>query len=93
MSEFFVVSVATGAREDTYKSYKTLRGAEKFAERLNAKNPGYFKQVAVSAEYYADVLSKRKTTVTNLMSGKEVEIRKVDLGTCVDPSTERYFSF
>lgn len=30
--------------------------------------------------------------VKNLMSGAEVEIRRADRGTCVDPSTERYWS-
>ena len=30
--------------------------------------------------------------VKNLMSGAEVEIRRADRGSCVDPSTERYWS-
>ncbi len=91
MSKFFVVSKYNGAREGTYKSYKTLLGAKKFAVRLNAQRDGDFYE-AVSAEYYVDVLCKRKTTVVNLLSGKEVEIPLVDLGGCCDPSTERYFS-
>ena len=32
------------------------------------------------------------TTVKNLMSGDEASIRKSDVGSCVDPSTERYWS-
>ena len=92
MSTFYVVSEATGAREGTYKSYKTHRGAKNFAEKLNARNPGYFKMVVASAEYYVDVLSKRTTTVTNLLSGKEVSILLIDVGGPCDPSTERYFS-
>lgn len=30
--------------------------------------------------------------VKNLMTGKEIEISAEDAGTCVDPSTERYWS-
>lgn len=30
--------------------------------------------------------------VRNLMSGKMVKIKKSDVGSCVDPSTERYWS-
>ena len=33
-----------------------------------------------------------KVTVKNLMNGKDVEIRRGDRGTCVDPSTERFWS-
>ena len=35
---------------------------------------------------------RQLVTVKNLMSGAEVEIRRSDRGTCVDPSTERYWS-
>jgi hypothetical protein len=31
-------------------------------------------------------------TVKNLMSGVDVEIRRSERGTCVDPSTERYWT-
>jgi hypothetical protein len=91
MSKFFVVSKNTGGREGNYKSYKTMRGAENFAKRLNAKY-GDDRFEAVSAEFYAEVLSKRTTVVKNMLTGKEVTIPLVDRGTCVDPSTERYFS-
>jgi hypothetical protein len=33
---------------------------------------------------------RQLVTVKHLFSGAEVEIRRSDLGTCVDPSTERY---
>jgi len=33
-----------------------------------------------------------KVTVKSLMNGKDVEIRRGDRGTCVDPSTERFWS-
>ena len=92
MSKFFVVCTSTGAREGTYKSYKTHRGAKNFAARLNAKTLGFVDWEPCSAEYYADVLSQRTTTVRNLLSNKEVEIRMVDLGGPCDVSTERYFS-
>lgn len=92
MSKFFVVSTTTGAREGTYKSYKTARGAKNFADRLNAKTLGFIDYEAVCQEYYAEVLCQRTTTVRNLLSGKEVEIRMVDLGGPCDVSTERYFS-
>jgi hypothetical protein len=35
---------------------------------------------------------RQLVTVKNLMSGVDVEIRRSDRGTCVDPSTERYWS-
>ncbi len=89
MSTFYTVSLSTGAREGTYKPYKTHRGAKNFAERLNTKAGREIWGVA-SAEFYADVLSQRTTTVTNIMSGTEVEIQLVDLGGPCDPSTERY---
>jgi hypothetical protein len=31
-------------------------------------------------------------TVKNLMSGADVEIRRGDRGSCIDPSTERFWS-
>ena len=92
MSTFYVVSTSTGAREGTYKTYKTWLGANKFAARLNAKTLGFIDWEPCSAEFYVDVLSQRTTTVKNLLSGKDVEIRMVDLGGPCDVSTERYFS-
>ena len=35
---------------------------------------------------------RQLVTVKNLMSGADVEIRRSEQGTCVDPSTERYWS-
>ena len=35
---------------------------------------------------------RQLVTVKNLLSGKDVEIRRADRGTCVDPSTERFHS-
>jgi hypothetical protein len=35
---------------------------------------------------------RQMVSVKNLMSGAEVQIRRADRGTCVDPSTERYWS-
>jgi hypothetical protein len=35
---------------------------------------------------------RQLVTVKNLMSGQDVEIRRSERGTCVDPSTERYWS-
>ena len=92
MNKFFVVCSSTGGREGTYKSYKTFRGAQNFAKRLNGRKDFGPDYEAVSAEYYSEVLAVRRTTVVNLLSGKPVSIPTVDLGTCVDPSTERYFS-
>jgi len=90
MSKFIVVHEATGARGSSYKNYATQKGANNFAEKLN-KQVGEDLFVAISEEYYTDVLSKRTTVVKNLLTGKPVTIPLVDKGTCVDPSTERYF--
>ena len=35
---------------------------------------------------------RQMVTVKNLMSGSDVQICRSDVGTCVDPSTERYWS-
>ena len=35
---------------------------------------------------------RQLVTVKSLMSGAEVEIRRADRGTCVDPSTERFWT-
>ena len=35
---------------------------------------------------------RKIVTVKNLLSGADVEIRRGDLGSCIDPSTERYWS-
>jgi hypothetical protein len=35
---------------------------------------------------------RQMVTVKNLISGADVQIRRSEQGTCVDPSTERYWS-
>ena len=44
-----------------------------------------------SEEYFRDHVDSM-VEVKNLMSGGTVKIRKSDVGSCVDPSTERYWS-
>jgi nucleoside-diphosphate-sugar epimerase len=39
-----------------------------------------------------DYCRETKTETTNLMSGKKIEISLADVGSCVDPGTERYWS-
>jgi len=38
------------------------------------------------------VAKEPMVTVKSLMTGADVQIRKSDVGTCVDPSTEHYWT-
>ena len=76
-----------------------------FSEQGAAFTAGYMNSMA---QEMLNLLPKRKqkefikqveafngrqlVTVKNLMSGVDVEIRRSEQGTCVDPSTERYWS-
>ncbi len=81
------------------KSYKTAGWARREVDRLirsASKSYGYsYETLAVmdDAEYNRrmDELNPM-VEVRNMMSGRPVMIRKSEVGTCVDPSTETYWS-
>lgn len=70
--------------------YKTHKGAMigMHAANRNAGNHVYM----VMEEEYFDKKYNPMVKVRSLMTGAEVEIPAQDRGTCVDPSTERYWS-
>ena len=72
------------------KWHKTERGA-KIARAAANRNAGY-DAYDIMEENEFNAKFNQLVTVKNLLSGKEVQIREQDVGTCVDPSTERYWS-
>jgi len=72
------------------KWYASLKGA-KIGMTTSNKNAGY-KSYEILEENEFEEKFNPWTTTTSLMTGKPVDIRKQDLGTCVDPGTERFWS-
>lgn len=68
--------------------FKTERGAKisRAASNRNAKADAY--EVMEESEF--ENLYNPMVTVKNLLTGQDVKIRAQDVGSCVDPSTERY---
>ena len=71
-------------------TWPTLQGARGAATRLNKKN-GNNDLIAISWTEW-DRLFNPLVTVKNLMTGADVQISYGDVGTCIDPSTETYWS-
>jgi hypothetical protein len=79
--------------------YETLRAARAAMTRLikidmeayvsGRKYPRTNYEIMEESAYQAQIPLVK---VRNLMSGKEIEIPADQAGTCVDPSTERYWS-
>lgn len=69
------------------KEYATEQAAkaQMTRRRLNTE-----KWAVISLKDYLDL--EPTVTVTNLMSGKPVELKLSDVGGCCDPSTERYWT-
>ena len=72
---------------DGIRWYGSEKGAKIGAAAAN-RNAGQW----VYQIMHEDDFHQRKATVKNLMTGQAVEIPLRDVGTCVDPSTERYWS-
>lgn len=83
---FVVVNQKSGHTVGRYRN--TLAGARRSATCLNKRKGGG--HVAMSLDAFNE--QDEMVEVRNLMSGNPVMIRKSDRGTCVDPSTERYWS-
>lgn len=101
---FHVVHLATGR---VLKSYNTAGWARREIDRLVAlsnkadgqyysgmKYWSYTNLMVMSAELYEQNKENIDplVEVKNMMSGKPVMIRMSEIGTCVDPSTETYWS-
>jgi len=74
------------------KTYRTFRGAKIAFTRKYANDPN---MTVCTYEYYqrtGAIKANEMVKVKSLVGGKEVEIRRVDVGGCCDPSTERYWS-
>ena len=82
---FAIIRKTSPAR--AIKWFATERGAKISLAAMNRKaGNDEFKVVSEAERAAAD----HKVLVRNLLSGKLVEINESDLGSCVDPSTERY---
>lgn len=74
-------------RNEVVRAYSSEKGAKIGTAAAN-RNAGYTAyQYMPEDDFY-----RRKATVKNLMTGKDVEIPKTSVGTVCDPSTERYWS-
>lgn len=84
---YLIVNTATSrivARFPTERGAK-ISLARKFAGKVNP-------DLQVMEESVYDIGFRKKVAVQSLMSGGTVMLDVNDAGTCVDPSTERYWS-
>lgn len=85
---------------DTFRIFKFPHGGTAVfdeervakAQRTKLINKGVLNSSWVVDTYDNMVAKEPMVTVTSLMTGADVQIRKSDVGTCVDPSTERYWT-
>ena len=85
------LAIQTADQVETYHSHAYSTG---YLESLCVEMLQYLpkrKQKEMIAQVER-VNGDKKIKVKNCLSGQEVEIRRSDRGTCVDPSTERYHS-
>ena len=85
---------------DTFRIFKFPHGGSAVfdeervakAQRTKLINKGVLNSSWVVDTYDNMVAKEPMVTVKSLMTGTDVQIRKSDVGTCVDPSTERYWT-
>ena len=85
---------------DTFRIFKFPHGGTAVfkeervakAQRTKLINKGVLNSSWVVDTYDNMVAKEPMVTVKSLMSGADVRIHKSDVGTCVDPSTERYWT-
>jgi hypothetical protein len=76
----------------SYANYETLKGAKAAATRLQkSEGSRWYGYVAIDYNEW-DRLFNPEVEVKSLMNGKIVKIRKSEVGTCTDPSTERFWT-
>lgn len=88
-------------KPETYRIYKFPSGKQAIydsertalSQRTKLINAGVLKPQDWIVDSYATYLKNEPMiTVKSLMTGKEVQIRKTEVGGCCDPSTERYWT-
>lgn len=80
-----------GVAEYYTKQYKTEAAAKAQLTRMTKGLRFRLVEGEWDVMPYEDYLKiEPKVTVTNLMSGKPVELKLSEVGGCCDPSTERY---
>lgn len=75
------------------KVFETIRGAKQSFKRGGYENDPNL--TVCTAEHYANtgaIKAAEMVEVKNIMTGKMVKIRRSDVGSCCDPSTETYWS-
>jgi len=70
------------------KRYKNKAAAKGALTRSETMHQDKYSVMTIEEFNAANIL----VTVKSLMGGKEVQIRKSDVGGCTDPSTNRYWS-
>ena len=86
----YYVVTDLGRLIQSYKYKGHAINAKKKQEEINKRYPN-IKFLVVDHDELMK-LRKKTVTVINLMSGKPCEIRACEVGTCCDPSTERYWT-
>jgi hypothetical protein len=75
----------------TSSVYETGRGAKIAYSKMIKKSNKPSEWILMDYRTYHDTVNCL-VTVKNLLTGMPVQIRKNDVGSCLDPSTERYHS-
>lgn len=72
--------------------FDTMQGAHCSFSRRDYKNTDPNMVLATIAEYRETgyVTANEMVEVKNAIGGNIIKIRRLDVGTCIDPSTERY---
>lgn len=75
---------------EVIRSYRTIGAAKGSFTRKYSKQPHL--KVCTYEDYQTSgaITANEMVTVKNLLSGKDIQIRRVDVGGACDPSTERY---
>jgi hypothetical protein len=82
------VIVNTDTHRHTNKLYTSFRRAQNAAVKTGKLEPEW--RVMPYKEWF---LEDKLVTVTSLLTNKPVQIRRSEVGTCCDPSTERFWSY
>lgn len=87
-------------KPDTYRIYKFPNGNQAIFEQertakgqlTKLRNAGVLNDNWKVESYDNWAKNEPMVTVKSLMNGKDVQIRKTEVGGCCDPSTERYWT-
>lgn len=87
-------------KPETYRIYKFPNGSQAIFEQertakgqlTKLRNAGVLNDNWKVESYDNWAKNEPMVTVKSLMNGKDVQIRKTEVGGCCDPSTERYWT-